>query len=692
MSVPVKKSAAYGQMGSMLQEYSNATSGTPRPSVRGLLDQYADNSWVYACIQLIQTKGAGVPLKVYRTSSAGKQEEVKNHALQRLLETVNPLMNGYDLLEATHGYIELCGMSYWLPDKEVRGLPTELIPLIPSLIEPKWNEKGLTHYEYRINGKLIATYKPEELIAFRKWDPLNPFIGLSSGVPSRDVARMILSSDRYNAAFIENGATAGGFLTTEKTLLDPIKKLILEAWNKLHRGSKNVNKVGLLDGGLKWEGTSVTHNDMQFTELQKMSIRSLLAAYRVQPVMLGIHDDSNYSNANEQRRAFWVDSMIPRLRKIESVINEKLAPRFGDDIYVAHDLSGVEDLQEDQKVKAERDQIHVQSGIKTINEVRAEMNLPPVAWGYTWNAPFGLTPIDAPREPLAPAGEVIDEEEDDEEKDPAADAEDKKTAQPTAEEKGFLRRTALWHQFKGRTENMERVWFPSLRSLFKGQEREVLSNLRTNWQKSVVDCRLGQFKTIKQDISVILFERGEARRLFQKEGRRLIEKTLVSQAEHEQQIYNLPQFQVLNPKTVAWIQNKAFRFAQAVNETTEEALRTGLEEAIKAGESIAQVEKRIESIFEIARGSRTKMIARTEVISASNQGAMVAYQESGVVKGVEWISSRDALVRDEHRIDGAVVDLGQKFSNGLQFPGDPAGEASNVINCRCTTAPVVHKE
>lgn len=85
------------------------------------------------------------------------------------------------------------------------------------------------------------------------------------------------------------------------------------------------------------------------------------------------------------------------------------------------------------------------------------------------------------------------------------------------------------------------------------------------------------------------------------------------------------------------------------------------------------------------------MIARTEVISASNEGAMASYKQSGVVEASEWVTSRDNRVRDEHQIDGETVELGAVFSNGLEYPGDPHGEPGNVINCRCTIAPVTKK-
>jgi hypothetical protein len=57
-----------------------------------------------------------------------------------------------------------------------------------------------------------------------------------------------------------------------------------------------------------------------------------------------------------------------------------LVPNFGDpSLFVQFDLSAVEALQESENDKAKRRELYVNAGIMTVNEVRQEMNLPPLA-------------------------------------------------------------------------------------------------------------------------------------------------------------------------------------------------------------------------------------------------------------------------------------------------------------------------
>ena len=78
-------------------------------------------------------------------------------------------------------------------------------------------------------------------------------------------------------------------------------------------------------------------------------------------------------------------------------------------------------------------------------------------------------------------------------------------------------------------------------------------------------------------------------------------------------------------------------------------------------------------------------IARTETTIAMNTATNQAGIDSGVLIEKEWISAGDGNERPSHReLNGDSVELGQAFSNGLMYPGDPSGAADEIINCRCT--------
>jgi|GEM_PF-5809679 len=84
-------------------------------------------------------------------------------------------------------------------------------------------------------------------------------------------------------------------------------------------------------------------------------------------------------------------------------------------------------------------------------------------------------------------------------------------------------------------------------------------------------------------------------------------------------------------------------------------------------------------------------IARTEVVSASNEGVKVGYEQLPGNKEKVWISTFKQTSRPDHmEMDGVRVPYNELFtlSNGhqLEYPCDPDpahGDAGDKINCGC---------
>ncbi len=100
---------------------------------------------------------------------------------------------------------------------------------------------------------------------------------------------------------------------------------------------------------------------------------------------------------------------------------------------------------------------------------------------------------------------------------------------------------------------------------------------------------------------------------------------------------------------------------------------------------------------------RSQRIVRTESVKASNMGAMIGAEKTGLLMDKVWINAKDKRVRgnplgkpsnfDHWDVGGQVVPMDATFTLGsritggatdfLRFPGDPKGQPGNIINCRC---------
>ncbi len=126
-----------------------------------------------------------------------------------------------------------------------------------------------------------------------------------------------------------------------------------------------------------------------------------------------------------------------------------------------------------------------------------------------------------------------------------------------------------------------------------------------------------------------------------------------------------------------------------IGDTSWNEARSALTEGMAQGESVEALAERLTAVLDV-QDARAVTIARTEVVSAANAGTMDGARMLGGTGPTHkmWLATLGPRTREWHaEADGQVVPMGDSFDVGgeaLDFPGDPAGSAENVINCRCT--------
>lgn len=84
---------------------------------------------------------------------------------------------------------------------------------------------------------------------------------------------------------------------------------------------------------------------------------------------------------------------------------------------------------------------------------------------------------------------------------------------------------------------------------------------------------------------------------------------------------------------------------------------------------------------------RSMRIIRTEghrIQTAATMDCMRNAKDAGADIVKQWDSTLDGRTRQSHvEVDREIRELDEPFSNGLMRPGDEAGPAAEVINCRC---------
>lgn len=129
-----------------------------------------------------------------------------------------------------------------------------------------------------------------------------------------------------------------------------------------------------------------------------------------------------------------------------------------------------------------------------------------------------------------------------------------------------------------------------------------------------------------------------------------------------------------------------------ITETTRKQIQRILAAASQEEVRTGKIAQRILKEFRGKMGrKRAEMIARTETTYVANEAAKQSAEETGLELVKIWVATLDDRTRDAHRAMHGKdpVDAHEKFVVGgvrMDKPGDPAGGAANVINCRCVVA------
>ena len=136
-------------------------------------------------------------------------------------------------------------------------------------------------------------------------------------------------------------------------------------------------------------------------------------------------------------------------------------------------------------------------------------------------------------------------------------------------------------------------------------------------------------------------------------------------------------FDLDNPR-VQEVLGEIGALVRGMADTTIEDVRRLVGLQASEGWSMARLAEEIGRLSEDIAPNRARMIAVTETARAQSLGAMLAYQESGVVTGLSWLVSDPCPICAANR--DAVVPLGEAFPSGHTAP--PAHPA-----CRCSISP-----
>ena len=692
---------------------------------------YEEHSWTYACINVIMRKISSVPFVVASRAkdNEGNQEELPDHPAAKLLDNPNPTMSGTELTQGTILSLYLHGETLWLEEFMSEQTPQEIfLHTDPQAAKPIFlNESLPVGWRVPTGKGSRVDFSNDEIVRYRFIDPDDPLRGFAPV----DVGSLAINQDfkagKHNLALLTNQAVPSGIIEVDSDIDESELKRVKRQWDKAHKGSERQGSVGWLFGGMKFQAIGLAMRDLDFIEGRRFNREEILGVFGVPPAEIGIHEFSNYANAQEQSRIFWNNTLIPLLVMYEEVLESQFFLKHFPEVVGFFDLTNVEDLQENLEIKSQVAQRLFSLGVpfSDINE-RLQMGFDTDGRPWLDQGVRGLALVNVGtiQEEPTPAPALLAASSDVQVFTPQTSGPPAVAKQSRAERRRIFRGNYDLATVQNIQRTRERV-----RGYFEEEAGRVVSRLEAHYQeilnrnRSAVGTLMEKYsrlkkgmkahekrknlfkvlvmahaKTLTSDLEELVFSFDESTAALKPIMDSEISSVLAEGGSSVAQIVGLA-FNSEAPGAVEAVGRRVnnivtFRGSGLnIPQDTFERVRESVIASIQEGDSVALASQRVRNLYEGFSDQRALIIAQTEMGHAFNAGAFELYGQAGIPTH-EWLSAGDGDVRDSHlaaEADGPIP-VGNTFSNGLQFPNDPAGGPEEVINCRCTTAPVIASE
>ena len=620
---------------------------------KAVKEGYRLSVMVYRAIRAIVQAGSGIPWIVLDNN----REEIHNHPFTKLWASPNKEFSGQDNMEFIIAHLKLCGNSLIQP-LMVNGQPKEFWMCMPDMIKPIPSDvqgEWLKGWEIQPTSGKIIKAPPEQFIHFMQFDPGNPYWGIGDlQAAARTIDADNEAQDTQKVQLQNRNIPPGVFQfdqSLDDTQFTEVTKRVREKFlQKSKRGEPWV-----LGGGYKWQQMSLTPVEMDYIQSRLQNKRDIATAFGLDPWWLGDREHSSYNNVAEARRSLYEDVTIPLLDDIRSTLNLKVAPMYGDDIYITYDLSNVPAMREDFGKKVEQAGKLWSMGIpfEQINN-KLELGFDEFDGWETGYLPFSVAPVGTPK--------VEAEKDEDWENWTLVEVIPWKSK--SEEEKAMH-----WKRIDRRKVAWENVLAKRFKPLYEkeGLLVEKAFKAQSDIQVAIESMKDDWTKNLKAALFVIIEDFGK-------------ELENIKAVKPSEKKYT---FDPYSEAVLTWLTAHAAESIRSIQETDLMEVRSILERGVAEGLTNTQIAKELRKFYNENAIYKAMRVARKETAAAASFGQLSSAEQTGVLKTKIWLSSRDARVRDSHAaLDGESRQLNGVFSNGCTAPGI-GGDASEVINCRC---------
>lgn len=334
-------------------------------------------STVYACVYRIASTVASLGLEIYVRD--GRDVNVANmHPAYQVLDNPNDENTPYEFWETLVASALVYGCGFAIIERNNRGYAERLIPVHYYDVDIK-EINGERIYSVRDYGVVM----PDNMLEVCNMHRMSP-IRLH-----RENIGLAKAAQDFGSEYFGQKGQMTGVLASDQPLRKEQMDVIQNSWNSssMNAGTK------LLPFGFKYQRITITPDEAQFIETRKFQAEEICRIYSVPPSLVQLPSQTTYNNVEQQNLQFARHTIAPWAKRIEQEIDRKLIQSFErpgiyskfnmNDLYRG-DLAGRTNFYTQM----------LQSGVMSINEVRAKEQMNPVEGGDTHTVQINQIALD----------------------------------------------------------------------------------------------------------------------------------------------------------------------------------------------------------------------------------------------------------------------------------------------------------
>lgn len=345
----------------------------------------------YRGVTLIAAACAGQPIQIFQEDDNGESERIKTPATAYLWSKPNPEMSRFTFWERVFAD-EVRGNAFIWVEKDELGAPVALWWLARGRVKVGRLESGRKVYEVDGETPMIDYSEGGEIIHIPNWG--DSLVGYDIVKLASQAIALGLSAEEYAARSFGDGQIPPGILTSDAVLTPKQAQEMSDRWHARHSGTSRSQKIAVLGAGATFQAISRDLEEMQVLGLREFQSGDIATLLGLAPHLLGLTNKSTSwgSGIAEQGQATVTYTLNAHTTRVKQAIDDNLLVRALTGRYVEFDPGGFLRGSILQQYQAHS---IAYGRFVTVNEIRKDLNLPPVAGGDVLLAPVNMAPLSA---------------------------------------------------------------------------------------------------------------------------------------------------------------------------------------------------------------------------------------------------------------------------------------------------------